>query len=100
MIILIYASLVFLANGHQEIDKQTPGEVEGFNDGPRGKIDGTFSSDDARSVENRFQESQEALQRISRYAEVQEDTNDSIEIGEDIRDHIKLEAGLVPNSIC
>ena len=99
MIILIYASLVFLANGHQEIDKLTSGEV-GFYDGPRGKINRTFSSDDARSVENGSQESEEALQRISRSAEVQEDTNYSIEIGEDIRDHIKLEAGLVPNSIC
>ena len=99
MIILIYASLVFLANGHQEIDKLTSGEVEGFYDGPRGKINRTFSSDDARSVENGFQESEEALQRISRSAEVQEDTNYSIEIGEDIRDHIKVEAGLVPNLI-
>ena len=93
MIILIYASLVFLANGHQEIDKITSGEVEGFYDGPRGKIDTTFSTDG-------FQGSEEALQRISRSAEVQKDTNYSTEIGEDIRDHIKLEAGLVPNSIC
>ena len=93
MIILIYASLVFLANGHQEIDKQTPGEVEGFYDGPRGKIDTTFSTDG-------FQGSEETLQRISRSAEVQKDTNYSTEIGEDIRDHIKVEAGLGPNSIC
>ena len=93
MIILIYASLVFLANGHQEIDKITSGEVEGFYDGPRGKIDTTFSTDG-------FQGSEKTLQRISRSAEVQKVTNDSIEIGEDIRDHIKLEAGLVPNSIC
>ena len=96
MIILIYASLVFLANGHQEI---TSGEVStilrfyGFYDGPRGKIDRTFSTDG-------FQGSGEALQRISRSAEVQKDTNYSTEIGEDIRDHIKLEAGLVSNSIC
>ena len=89
-----------MANGHQKIDRQTSGEVEGFYDGPRGKIDRTFSSDDAKSVENGFQESEEALQRISRSAEVQEDTYDSIEIGEDIRDHIKVEAGLVPNSFC
>ena len=93
MIILIYASLVFWANGHQEIDKLTSGEVEGFYDGPRGKIDRTFSTDG-------FQGSEEVLQRISRSAEVQKVTNDSTEIGEDIRDHIKLEAGLVPNSIC
>ena len=53
----------------------------------------TFSTDG-------FQGSEEALQRISRSAEVQKVTNDSIEIGEDIRDHIKLEAGLDPNSIC
>ena len=93
MIILIYASLVLWANGHQEIDKITSGEVEGFYDGPRGKIDTTFSTDG-------FQGSEEALQRISRSAEVQKVTHDSTEIGEDIRDHIKLEAGLVPISIC
>ena len=81
------------ANGHQEIDKITSGEVEGFYDGPRGKIDTTFSTDG-------FQGSEEALQRISRSAEVQKVTHDSTEIGEDIRDHIKLEAGLVPISIC
>ena len=99
MIILIYASLVFLANGHQEIDKITSGEVStilrfyGFYDVPRGKIHRTFSTD-------AFQGSEEALQRVSRSAEVQKVTHDSTEIGEDIRDHIKLEAGLVSNSIC
>ena len=96
MIILIYASLVFWANGHQEIDKLTSGEVTTivrFYDDPRRKIDTTFSTDG-------FQGSEEALQRISRSAEVQKDPNYSTEIGEDIRDHIKLEAGLVPNSIC
>ena len=96
MIILIYASLVFLANGHQEIDKLTSGEVTTivrFYDGPRRKIDTTFSTDG-------FQGSEETLQRISRSAEVQKDTNYSTEIGEDIRDHIKVEAGLGPNSIC
>ena len=96
MIILIYASLVFWANGHQEVDKLTSGEVEILRrvyDGPRRKIDTTFSTDG-------FQGSEKALQRIRRSAEVQPDTNNSTEIGEDIRDHIKLEAGLVPNSIC
>ena len=94
MIILIYASLVFFANGRQEIDKLTSEEVEGFYDGPRGKIDTTFSTDG-------FQGSEEAMQRISRSAEVQQkDRNYSTEIGEDIRDYIMLEAGLVPNSIC
>ena len=79
-----------MANGYQEIDKITSGEVEGFYNGPRGQIDTTDG----------FQGSEEALQRISRSAEVRKDINYSTEIGEDIRDHIKLEAGLVPNSIC